>query len=103
MVWPILISLSVTPGAFSAAADLAMAPLTSRQPIQNPKHRAPPLGVDVTDCLRVMAQRPQRFADRRLLRACRERISRGATGKCDEPAASHVLPSVRGSHPTISC
>src|SRR5262245_3357642 len=32
MVWPILISLSVTPGAFSAAADIAMAPLSSKQP-----------------------------------------------------------------------
>src|SRR6516162_1308457 len=32
MVWPILISASVTPGAFSAAADIAMAPLASKQP-----------------------------------------------------------------------
>src|SRR5215831_10249741 len=32
MVWPILISLSVTPGAFCAAADIAMAPLASKQP-----------------------------------------------------------------------
>jgi hypothetical protein len=32
MVWPILISRSVTPGAFSAAAAIAMAPLTSKQP-----------------------------------------------------------------------
>src|SRR5215831_8312182 len=31
MVWPILISLSVTPGAFSAAADIAMAPLARKQ------------------------------------------------------------------------
>src|SRR6516162_359841 len=32
MVWPILISLSVAPGAFCAAADVAIAPLTSKQP-----------------------------------------------------------------------
>src|SRR5215831_3451814 len=32
MVWPILISLSVTPGAFSAAAGIAMAPLRSNAP-----------------------------------------------------------------------
>src|SRR5262245_40975133 len=32
MVWPILISLSVTPGVFCAAADIAMAPLASKQP-----------------------------------------------------------------------
>src|SRR3954452_17732349 len=32
MVWPILISRSVTPGAFWAAADSAMAPLRSRLP-----------------------------------------------------------------------
>src|SRR5262245_58806677 len=32
MVWPILISLSVTPGAFCAAADIAIAPLSSKQP-----------------------------------------------------------------------
>jgi len=32
MVWPILISASVTPGAFSAAADIDMAPLASKQP-----------------------------------------------------------------------
>src|SRR5262245_10298752 len=32
MVWPILISLSVTPGAFCAAADIAMAPLSSNEP-----------------------------------------------------------------------
>src|SRR5262245_18642748 len=32
MVWPILISLLVTPGAFSAAAGIAMAPLSSKQP-----------------------------------------------------------------------
>src|SRR5262245_36043626 len=33
IVWPILISRSVTPGAFSAAAGIAMAaPLSSKQP-----------------------------------------------------------------------
>jgi len=32
MVWPILISLPVTPGAFSAAAAIAIAPLKSKQP-----------------------------------------------------------------------
>src|SRR5262249_59678672 len=32
MVWPILISLSVTPGALSAAADIAIAPLRSNEP-----------------------------------------------------------------------
>src|SRR6266404_3848701 len=32
MVWPILISRSVTPGAFSAAAAIAIAPLKSKQP-----------------------------------------------------------------------
>src|SRR5215831_1891170 len=32
MVWPILISLSVTPGAFCAAAVIAMAPLRSNEP-----------------------------------------------------------------------
>jgi hypothetical protein len=32
MVWPILISVSVTPGAFSAAAGIAMAPPSSKQP-----------------------------------------------------------------------
>src|SRR5262249_31056069 len=31
MVWPILILVSVTPGAFSAAAGIAMAPLASKQ------------------------------------------------------------------------
>ena len=53
-------------------------------------------------CLRAMAQRPQRFADRWLPRARRDRMSRGATEKCDEPAASQVFPSVRGPHPTTS-
>src|SRR5215813_1338932 len=32
MVWPILISLSVPPGALSAAADIAIAPLRSNEP-----------------------------------------------------------------------
>src|SRR5262245_23377139 len=32
MVWPILISRSVTPGAFSAAAGIAIAPPSSKQP-----------------------------------------------------------------------
>src|SRR5262249_60416498 len=41
MVWPILISVSVTPGAFSAAADIAIAPL-SKLPnkIRNISHPA---------------------------------------------------------------
>ena len=68
MVWPILISLSVTPGASSATADIAMAPLSSKQPIKIRSTARPPLGFDVADCLRAMAQRPQQFADRRLPR-----------------------------------
>src|SRR6516225_4435914 len=41
MVWPILISVWVTPGAFSAAADIAIAPL-SKLPnkIRNISHPA---------------------------------------------------------------
>jgi len=42
MVWPILISLSVTPGAFWAVAGIAIAPLRSKQPdkIRNTPLRA---------------------------------------------------------------
>jgi hypothetical protein len=63
---------------------------------QNPKPRAPPLAFDVAGCLRATAQRPQSSTDRWLPRARREPTYRGATGKCDQPDASHVLPSVRG-------
>src|SRR5262245_2647469 len=46
MVWPILISVSVTPGAFSAAADIAMAPLASKQ-ANKIRNTAPPLSPSI--------------------------------------------------------
>jgi hypothetical protein len=43
MVWPILISLSVTPGAFCAAAGIAIAPPSSKQPSKIRSIPRPPL------------------------------------------------------------
>src|SRR5262245_55684140 len=57
MVWPILISLSVTPGAFCAAADIAIAPLTSKQP-NKIRNTARPL----SPWIRRVALRPWRNA-----------------------------------------
>src|SRR5215475_3253225 len=57
MVWPILISLSVTPGAFCAAADIAMAPLASKQP-NKIRNTARPL----SPWIRRVASRPWRNA-----------------------------------------
>src|SRR6266508_5466418 len=43
MVWPILISPSVTPGAFCAAAGIAIAPPSSKQPNKIRSIARPPL------------------------------------------------------------
>jgi hypothetical protein len=84
-----------------------MAPLRSIERNKIRSTAPPPFAFDMAGCLQALAQRPQPFADRRLLRACRERPRRSrAAEKRDELAPFqlielHSIPASQGRRQDI--